>query len=96
MTLAQLLEQFISLGIFLLGTTLAALSYLAWRRERDRRMVVVTVAYVLFAVYGLIVFLEYIVLVSILPLGTVEIVEHGAAVLILAGLLAFFAALTAE
>lgn len=96
MTLAQLLEQFISLGIFLLGATLAALSYLAWRRERDRRMVIVTVAYVLFAVYGLIVFLEYIVLVSILPLGTVEIVEHGAAVLILAGLLAFFAALTAE
>lgn len=96
MTLAQQLEQFISLGIFLIGSTLATLSYLAWRRERDRRMVVVTVAYGFFAIYGLIVFLEYIVLVSILPMQTVELVEHGAAALILAGLLAFFAALTAD
>ncbi|WP_265108278.1 hypothetical protein [Halosolutus halophilus] len=92
LTLAQQLEQYVSLGIFLLGSTLAALSFLAWRRERDRRMFVVTVGYLMFALYGLIVFLEYYLL-PYFTFRTVELLEHGAALLILAGLLAFFVAL---
>lgn len=95
MTLAQQLEQFISLGIFLLGLLLASLSVLAWRRERDRRMLVVSVAYGMFAIYGLVVFLEYFLL-PYLSYEVVELLEHGAAVLILVGLLAFFVALFRE
>jgi hypothetical protein len=89
----QLIEQLVSLGIFVVGLVLATVSYLAWRRERDRRMLVVTVGYGLFAVYGLIVALEY-QLIGRLGVETVELLEHGSAVLILIGLLAFFAALT--
>jgi len=33
MPLAQLLEQYVSLGIFVLATGLSALSFLAWRRD---------------------------------------------------------------
>jgi CHASE2 domain-containing sensor protein len=95
MTLAEQLEQAISLGIFLLGAALATFSLLAWRRERDRRMAVVTGAYALFSVFGLIVFLEYFLL-PYLPYVAVELIEHGAALLILAGLLAFFLALFRE
>lgn len=91
-TLAQQLEQFISLGIFVLGFALAALSWLAYRRERDRRMLTVTGAYLLFAVYGLVVFLEVFV-ANLVGYETAELLEHGGAVLILAGLLAFFLAL---
>ncbi|WP_254761533.1 hypothetical protein [Natrinema marinum] len=93
LTLAQQLEQSISLGIFLLAGTLAALSLLAWRRERDRRMGVVAVGYLMFAVYGVVVFLEYYLL-PYLSFRTVELIEHGAAALILVGLLAFFVALS--
>ncbi len=91
-TLAQQLEQFISLGIFIVGFALAALSWLAYRRERDRRMRTVTAAYAMFAIYGLVVFLEYF-LMGIVGYETVELLEHASAVLILVGLLAFFAAL---
>lgn len=93
MTLAQLIEQVTALGIFIVAAALAALSFLAWRRERDRRMAVVTGAYALFAVYGLVVFLEYLLL-PFLAAGVVELLEHGAGALILVGLLAFFIALS--
>lgn len=92
-TLAQLLEQYVSLGIFVLAGALATLSAVAWRRERDRRMAIVTGGYLLFAVYGLVVFLEHI-LIPYVPYATLELLEHGVAILILGGLLAFFAALT--
>jgi hypothetical protein len=91
-TLAQQLEQFISLGIFVVGFALATLSWVAYRRERDRRMRTVTLAYALFAVYGLVVFLEYFI-VGYIGYQTVELLEHGAAILILIGLLAFFTVL---
>ncbi|AHB67553.1 hypothetical protein HISP_15830 [Haloarcula hispanica N601] len=42
MPLAQLLEQYVSLGIFVLAGGLSVLSLLAWRRERDRRMRIVS------------------------------------------------------
>jgi len=95
MTLAQLLEQYLSLGIFAVAATLSALSVLAWRRERDRRMAAVSVGYGMFAVYGLVVFLEY-VLLPYFPHAPLELLEHGSAVLILGGLLTFFFALTRE
>lgn len=95
MTLAQLVEQVISFGIFVVALVLAALSQLAYRRERDRRMAIVSGAYVMFSVYGLLVFLEYL-LHPFLPYQVVELIEHGAALLILGGLLAFFVALSRE
>ncbi|MEF8855977.1 MAG: hypothetical protein V5A16_01000 [Haloplanus sp.] len=54
-----------------------------------------TGGYALFAVYGLIVFLEY-VLLPFLTWPVVEVLEHGAAILILGGLAVFFVALTRE
>lgn len=95
MTLAALLEQYVSLGIFLVAGALSVLSYLAWRRERDRRMGIVTTGYAMFALYGLVVFLEY-PLLPYLGAKTVELLEHGSALLILAGLLTFFIALTRD
>jgi len=50
MPLAQLLEQYVSLGIFVLAAGLSVLSFLAWRRERDGRMRIVTLGYAMFAV----------------------------------------------
>ena len=93
MTIAALLEQYVSLGIFLVAGGLTVLSYQAWRREHDRSMGVVTTGYAMFALYGLIVFLEY-PLLPYLGAKTVELLEHGSALLILAGLLTFFIALT--
>ena len=95
MTLAQLLEQYVSLGIFVLAGGLSVLSFLAWRRERDSRMRIVTLGYAMFAVYGLVVFLEY-PLAPYLPYATLELLEHGSAILVLGGLLAFFVALTRD
>lgn len=95
MPLAQLLEQYVSLGIFLVASTLSVLSFLAWRRERDHRMRIVTIGYAMFAGYGLAVFLEFLLL-PFVPHGTLELVEHGSAILILGGLLAFFLALTRD
>jgi len=94
-TLATILEQIFSLGIFLIGAALAILSWLAYRRERDQRMRIVTVAYALFAAYGLAVFVEYYVL-GFISARTAELIEHGAAVFILIALLMFFVALTRE
>ncbi|WP_267161795.1 hypothetical protein [Halovenus salina] len=90
--LAQLLEQYVSLGVFVFASGLGILSALAWRRERDPRMGIVALGYGLFAVYGLIGFLEY-VLLPVVPYEILELVEHGSALLIFAGLLAFFVAL---
>jgi len=95
MPLAQLLEQYVSLGIFVLAGGLSVLSFLAWRRERDSRMRIVTLGYAMFAVYGSIVFLEY-PLLPYLPSATLELLEHASGVLILGGLLAFFVALTRD
>lgn len=94
-TLVQQLEQLAGLGIFLVGAVLMILSILAWRRERERRMLFVSVAYGLFTLHGLVVFLEYYVLsAGLLAYDVVEIIEHASAFLILAGLLAFFFAIT--
>lgn len=96
-TLAQQLEQLAGLGIFVVGTALMALSLIAWRRERSSRMRTVSVAYGLFAVHGLVVFLEYYVLAAgLLAYEVVELVEHASSFLVLLGLLAFFVAITRD
>jgi hypothetical protein len=93
MPLAELLEQYISLGVFVVAAALCALSVLAWRRERDRRMAVVSSGYAMFAVYGFVVFFEPFLRPSI-GYTSAELLEHSSAVLVLGGLLTFFAALT--
>jgi len=95
--LAQQLEQLAGLGIFVVSAVLLTLSVLAWRRERDRKLAVVSAAYGCFAVHGLVVFLEYVLLdYAVLPFEWVELLEHASTFLVLAGLIAFFAALTRE
>lgn len=97
LTLAQQLEQLAGLGILVIGLGLAALSALAWSRERESRLLLVAGAYALFAIHGAVLFLEYTLLVSgWLPAGQVELLEHGSSVLILVGLLAFFVAVVRE
>jgi len=91
----DLIEVSISFGIFLLASALSGASYVAWRRERDKRMATVTLGYVMFGVYGLVVVLEHF-LVPYIAYGTLEYIEYGAAVLILTGLLTFFIAITQE
>lgn len=96
-TLAQQLEQLAGLGIFVVGTALLALSLVAWRRERESRMLIVSVAYALFAIHGLVVFLEYYVLAAgLLAFEVIELVEHTSSFLVLFGLLAFFVAITRD
>lgn len=95
--LARQLEQLAGLGIFVVSLVLLGLSLLAWRRERDRKMIIVSTAYGFFALHGLIVFLEYYLLeFNVLPFQWVELIEHASSFLVLAGLFAFFAALTRE
>lgn len=97
LTLAQQLEQLAGLGILVVSLVLAALSVVAWRRERDRRMLTVAFAYAMFAINGLVVFAEYIVLAyGLLPFDLVELVEHASSFLVLVGLVAFFVAITRE
>ncbi|MFB6170803.1 MAG: hypothetical protein ABEJ06_06605 [Haloarculaceae archaeon] len=97
LSLAQQLEQLAGLGIFVVSVVLTALSLLAWRRERERRMLVVSVAYALFAVNGFVVFVEYFLVAgSVVPYRVVELAEHATSFLVLFGLLAFFVAITRE
>lgn len=91
----DLVELSISVGIFLLASTLSGVSVLAWRRERDQRMATVAIGYMMFGIYGLVVVVEHF-LVPYVAYRTLEYVEYGAAVLILTGLLTFFAAITQE
>lgn len=95
--LARQLEQLAGLGILVVSFVLLWLSVLAWRRERDRKMAIVGTAYGFFALHGLVVFLEYyLVAFDVLPFEWVELLEHASSFLVLAGLFAFFAALTRE
>ncbi|MFA5862384.1 MAG: hypothetical protein WDA16_11890 [Candidatus Thermoplasmatota archaeon] len=93
--LAFLLEKWVSLGIGLVALALAILSFIAWRRERSRRMAVVTIGYGLFALFGFLVAGEP----WITRLGgyaAADVIEHGASVFVLAGLVVFFFALSRD
>ena len=95
LTVAQQLEQLAGLGILVVSVALAGLSVVAWRRERERRMLVVAFAYAMFAINGFVVFVEYFVLAyGLLPFDVVELIEHASSFLVLVGLLAFFVAIT--
>ncbi|MFB6107831.1 MAG: hypothetical protein ABEJ82_03185 [Haloplanus sp.] len=92
----------LSLGIFFVGGALGILTGLAWRRERDRKLLLVTVAYGLFALRGLAVVLEPVVEFSfevqelhpsVLVLAA-EAFTHLSALLVLTGLVLFFVAFT--
>lgn len=91
----EVVELYVSLGIFLLASALSGISFLAWRRERDRRMATVATGYLLFGIYGLVVVVEHL-LIPYVAYRKLEFVEYSAAVLILIGLLTFFIAMTQE
>lgn len=90
--LAEQLEFTSSLSIFLLAMILTVLSALAWRRERDRRMLIVTVAYAMFVLRGLAVVIEE----PLEHLLAVELIEHGSPFLVVLALLLFFVAITQD
>ncbi len=95
MVLTQLLEQIAGLGIFLIGLSLFVLSLKAYRRERDSKMLIVSIAYVLFSIHGFFLFIEYFLIgYQILSINTIELLEHTSSFLILIGLLTFFIAIT--
>lgn len=93
--LSHFLEKWVSLGIGLLALALASLSFLAWRRERSRRMGVVTVGYGLFALFGFLVASEPLI-ASWGDYVAADVVEHGASIFVLAGLIVFFFALSRD
>ncbi|MFB6169882.1 MAG: hypothetical protein ABEJ06_01935 [Haloarculaceae archaeon] len=95
-------EWVLSLGIFFVGTALSVLTGLAWRRERDRKLLLVTVAYLLFALRGLAVVVRPAVEFSLEgqelhPTALVVVAEvftHLSGLLVLLGLGLFFLAFT--
>lgn len=82
------IEQVASFGIFAVALLLGVLTFLAWRRERDRRMLIVTAAYALFTLRGLLVLSESFLASYVVA----ENLEHFSSFLVLFGLLLFFAA----
>ena len=97
LSIAQQIEQLAGLGILVVALGLATLSGVAWARERDSRMLIVTIAYAMFAFHGLVLFLEYFLVGVAIPVfGNIELVEHTSSLLVLVGLLAFFVAITRE
>ncbi len=86
------IELVVSFGILLCSLGLGTLTFLTWKRERERRLFVVTVAYVLFALRGLAVVLEETLLESVRP----ELIDHLSSVFVLLGLLLFFVAITRD
>lgn len=93
--LATSFERWVSLAIALAAVALATLSFAAWRRERAPRMRIVGLGYGAFALFGLLVFGERL-LVRLAGAPTAEILEHGASILVLVGLLLFFVAIRQE
>ncbi|XGI83986.1 hypothetical protein ACEU6E_01685 [Halorutilales archaeon Cl-col2-1] len=86
------IEQVLSFGILLLSLTLGVLSFLTWRRERDKSMLIVTGAYLAFGLRGLIVFVE----TTLRTTFALETVEHLSSFFIVLGLVLFFIAIIQE
>lgn len=92
----------LNFGIFLVGVVLSLLTGLTWRRERDRKLMLVTVAYALFALRGLTVLLAPSIEVTFeaqelhpsLVVALAEIATHLSPLLVLTGLVLFFVAFT--
>lgn len=90
--LATRIERVASIAVFVAAGTLAYLTGRAWFRERSRRLAYVTLGYVLFAAFGLAIAIEPL-FVALGAALWAEVIEHGALVLVLVGLLTFFAAI---
>lgn len=96
------IEWLLSFGIFVTGCVLCLLTGLAWRREHDRKLLLVTVAYALFALRGLTVLVAPVVegplesqeLHPSLLVIVAEVSTHLSPLLVLAGLALFFLAFT--
>ncbi len=86
------IELAVGVGILAIGSVLALLSFVAWRREHEPRMVLVATAYLLFALNGLFVSAEPWLVGAAGP-SVAELLEHGSGALVLVGLLLFFAAI---
>lgn len=93
--LAEGFERWVSILIAITAGTLAIVSFAAWRRERAWRMLVVGIGYALFMTFGLLVALERSI-TRLFSFASAELIEHGASVLVLAGLLVFFLAISRE
>ncbi len=89
---ADEIELAVSVGILVVSVGLGTLTFLTWRRERERRLAVVTVAYALFACRGLAVIYEEIAYSGTPP----EIIDHLSSLFVLLGLLLFFVAIMRE
>ena len=89
---ADVIELAASLGILVVSLGLGTLTLLTWRRERERRLVVVTVAYGLFACRGLAVIFEEMIYPGVQP----ELIDHLSSLFVLLGLLLFFVAIARE
>lgn len=95
-------QWLLNLGILLVGGALCGLTALTWRRERDRKLLLVAVAYGLFALRGLAVVVGSLVEVSFelhelhpsLLVVWAEVATNLSAILVLAGLVLFFVAIT--
>lgn len=88
----EILELVSSMTILLLAVALTAFSTFAWRRERDRRMLLISVAYGLFALRGAVVVFDS----QFESLVHAEVLEYGSPFLVAGGLLLFFLALITE
>lgn len=88
MTLAQLLGQYVRLGIFALAAALSLVSLPAGRRESDGRMRIVTPGDAMFRSLRT----RRVFRVPVLPYSpssSLELLDHGRANLMLGGLLLF-------
>jgi len=88
----------VSVGITVVALALGGLSLLAYRRERERRMGVVAVAYALFALRGVLVLGEEVVdpfLRGGYAVGP-ELVAHLSGLAVLIALVLFFVAVLGE
>ncbi|MFB6166461.1 MAG: hypothetical protein ABEJ31_14980 [Haloarculaceae archaeon] len=95
------LAWLLNVGIFLVSALLSLLTALTWRRERDRKLLVVTLAYFLFALRGVAALLSPFVELSLegpeahpVVVAVAELFTHLSPLLVLTGLVLFFVAFT--
>lgn len=93
--LASTLEYGINGGILVLAGILAAISWLAYQRNRDRKLEFIAIAFSLVSIKGGLVVLEPF-LISQGYGYEAEIIEHAAPGLTLVAMVMFFVALTRD
>lgn len=93
--LASVLEYGLNAGIMLLAGFLATISWMAYARNRAKKLWFVSVAFSLFAAKGGLILIEPLLISSGYGYEA-EIVEHAAPGLSLIALVMFFVALTRD